>query len=260
MNKSQSSFNSIYYNEIVYLSLFLFHLKNGIENLSKKGNIPNLLSKVDSYESFKLELEKYKEIEFHNDLLPNETNLFQEIWRLANAKLLSKDFSWTKIYSSSIYGKEINEDGKLYVSIDNKDLYQFACLMLTNCLKNGIRDFEFKVNNDESINRRDNVVIYFTKENLNKYLEVIEKIKVDYPEITINQSHMLGEELSNGVVIAKDYADGNSFTEKVCQTIIKLRQSGLSSKAIADMLDEAITKHLEPIITLIDNKKSNKKL
>ena len=260
IDKHQTDFNQTYYNEIIYLSLFLFHIKKGIDKLSKNGTIPNLISRVDSYESFKHELEKYKDIEFHNDLLPNETNLFQEIWRLASSKLLSRDFSWTKIYSSSIYGKEVKEDGKIYISVDNKDLYQFACLMLTNCLKSGIKDFEFKVNNDNSINRTDNMVIYFTYENLNKYLEIIEKLKVEYPEMLINQCHILGEELSDGVVIAKDYADGSSFTEKICRTILKLKESCIPSEKIVDMINDAVTEHLNQVISQTENKSTNKKV
>ena len=258
IDKDQTDFNQLYYDEIVYLSLFLFHLKYGIDKLSKNGIIPNLISKVDSYESFKIELEKYKNIEFHSDLLPDETNLFQEIWRLANYKLLSQDFSWTKIYSSSIYGNAIKEDGKIYISIDNKDLYQFACLLLTYCLKSGINDFEFKVNNDSSINRTDNVVIYFTYENLNKYLEIIERIKNDYPEMLINQCHILGEELSSGVAIAKDYEDGSSFTEKICKAINKLKESGIPSEKIVDMISESVSEHLSQVTSQIDNKNINK--
>lgn len=260
IDKDQTDFNQLYYNEIVYASLFLFHLKYGIDKLSKNGIIPKLISKADSYETFKFELEKYKNIEFHNDLLPDETNLFQEIWRLANNKLLSQDFSWTKIYSSSIYDNEIKEDGKIYISIDNKDLYQFACLLLTNCLKSGIKDFEFKVNNDNSINRTDNVVVYFTYENLNKYLDIIEKLKKDYPEMLVNQCHILGEKLSDGVVIAKDYADGSSFTEKICKAILKFKESGIPSEKIVDMISGAVEEHLYQVTSKIENKNSNKKI
>ena len=132
--------------------------------------------------------------------------------------------------------------------------------MLTNCLKSGIKDFEFKVNNDNSINRTDNMVIYFTYENLNKYLEIIEKLKVEYPEMLINQCHILGEELSDGVVIAKDYADGSSFTEKICRTILKLKESCIPSEKIVDMINDAVTEHLNQVISQTENKSTNKKV
>lgn len=93
-----------------------------------------MIPKRISYEQFKIELEKYKNIEYKNEVISEIKNLFQEIIRLANFKLLDKGY-WTKIYSSSTSYEEVKETGKLYVSIDNAYLYQFACLLFTNCLK-----------------------------------------------------------------------------------------------------------------------------
>ena len=251
IDKESTDFNYLYYNEIVYLCMFLYHIKYGIESLSKNGIIPKLFSNVNSYDEFKKMLDEYKKIEFHNDLLPNEKNMFQEIWRLAESKLLSRD-SWTKVYSSSIYKKDVQEDGKLYISIDNKDLYQFACLLISKSLKAGIKNFEFKLNNNPTINRRDNVVIYFTTENLNQYLMVINQILKDNPNIQINDEHLLGYTLKSGISLAKDYADGSSFTEKVCNTIIKMKERKYSDSQITDLVDDAITMHLSDFLKVID--------
>ena len=258
IDKKSTNFNDLYYNEIVYLSMFLYHIKFGIDDLSKNGIIPKLFGNVNSYEEFKNLLDEYKKIEFHNDLLPNETNMFQEIWRLAESKLLSRD-SWTKIYSSSIYKNDVNVDGKLYISIDNKDLYQFACLLMTKSLKAGINNFEFKVNNEQSINRRDNVVIYFTKENLNQYLEVIDLIFKENPSIHINDGHLCGYTLRNGVSLAKDYEDGSSFTEKICNTIISLKNKKYSDFQIIDLIDENVTNHLSNILEIVDSRAISRK-
>lgn len=258
IDKKNTNFDPTYYNELVYSCMFLYHLNFGIESLSKNGNVPKLFDKVDSYEEFKLLLNEYKKIEFHNKLLPGETNMFQEVWRLAEYKILSKD-AWTKVYSSSIYKKDVNEDGKLYISIDNRHLYQFACLLLTKCLKAKLNDFEFKVNNEPSINRRDNVVIYFTKDNLNKYLMVINQLLEECPNIQINESHILGYELENGVVVAKDYEDGSSFTEKVCDSIITLKIDGYDDGDIIELLEETTNKHLMDILKLINQQPRIKK-
>lgn len=258
LDKESTSFDSLYYNEIVYLCMFLYHLKFGIETLDKNGNIPKLFDRVETYEEFKMLLNEYKKIEFHNILLLEEKNMFQEIWRLAEFKLLSRD-SWTKVYSSSIYKKDINEEGKLYLSVDNKDLYQFACLLTTKSLKEKILDFEFKINNDFSINRRDNVVIYFTKENLNKYLSVIDQIIEENPSIQINAGHMLGHTLSNGVVIAKDYKDGSSFTEKVCNAIIVMKKHGYENDQMIDLLDEKVTIHLTDVLEIVNDQTKKRK-
>ena len=232
--------------------MYIYHLKNGINTLSKNGNIPELIPKRISYEQFKIELEKYKNIEYKNEVISEIKNLFQEIIRLANFKLLDKGY-WTKIYSSSISYEEVKETGKLYVSIDNAYLYQFACLLFTNCLKNGIYNYEFKVNNDQEINRTDNLVIYFTEDNLNSYLSIINELKQTYPEFNFNYSHILGKELSDGVAIAKDYKDGSSFTEKICSTILELRKKGYDAETIVNSIEGSIDTHLESVTTLISD-------
>lgn len=252
IKKKKSNFNIESYNEIVYLQMYIYHLKNGINTLSKNGNIPELIPKRISYEQFKIELEKYKNIEYKNELIPEIKNLFQEIIRLANFKLLDKGY-WTKIYSSSTSYEEVKETGKLYVSIDNAYLYQFACLLFTNCLKNGIYNYEFKVNNDQEINRTDNLVIYFTEDNLNSYLSIINELKQTYPEFNFNYSHILGKELSDGVAIAKDYKDGSSFTEKICSTILELRKKGYDAETIVNSIEGSIDTHLESVTTLISD-------
>lgn len=252
IKKKKSNFNIESYNEIVYLQMYIYHLKNGINTLSKNGNIPELIPKRISYEQFKIELEKYKNIEYKNEVISEIKNLFQEIIRLANFKLLDKGY-WTKIYSSSTSYEEVKETGKLYVSIDNAYLYQFACLLFTNCLKNGIYNYEFKVNNDQEINRTDNLIIYFTEDNLNSYLSIINELKQTYPEFNFNYSHILGKELSDGVAIAKDYKDGSSFTEKICSTILELRKKGYDAETIVNSIEGSIDTHLESVTTLISD-------
>lgn len=92
IEKDKSNFNIESYNEIVYLQMYIYHLKNGIKTLSKNEIIPELFPKKISYEQFKIELEKYKNIEYKNELIPEIKNLFQEIIRLANFKLLDKGY------------------------------------------------------------------------------------------------------------------------------------------------------------------------
>lgn len=232
--------------------MYLYHVKKGIHTLSKNGNIPEIIPKEISYEQFKKELEIYKSMSFYDELLPDISNLFQELNRLASSKLLDQG-DWTKIYSSFVTGNELQEAGKIYVSIDNSYLYQFACLMLTNCLKKHLYDYEFKANNNSEINRTDNLVIYFTNENLNTYLDIIEELKQQYPHFRINCSHMLGKEISDGVVIAKDYKDGSSFTEKVCKSILGLKEQGYDTETVVEAIDGSIDKHLESVVSLISN-------
>lgn len=258
INKEKTDFNSEAYSEIIYLTMYMYHMKKGINTLSKKGNIPEVIPRNISYEDFKNQLEQYKQINYYNDVLPDIKNAYQELIRISCYKLLDQGH-WTKIYSSTISENEVKEEGKIYISIDNSYLYQFACLMFSNCLKNHLYDYEFKANNNQEINRTDNFVIYFTADNLNTYLEIIEKLKKQYPEFKINCSHMLGKEISEGVVIAKDYKDGSSFTEKVCNAIIGLKKQGYDTETVVDLIDTNLDKHLESVIPLISNNENNYK-
>ncbi len=250
IKKDKSNFDSESYNEIIYLQMYMYHLRYGINTLSKNGIILELFPKDISYEQFKIELKKYKDIKYVNKYLPDINNLFQEILRLTDYKILPRNY-WTKIYSSLVSGEEVEEVGKLYVSIDNSHLYQFACLLFVKCLDAGIYDYEFKVNNDEEINRTDNMVIYFTKENLKSYLNIIEELKQIFPNLNLNYSHILGEEISHGVVIAKDYKDGRSFTEKVCNTILECRKRGYDVDTIVDLVEKGLNTHLESVVSLV---------
>lgn len=257
INKEKTNFNTESYDEIVYLTMYIYHIKNGINTLSKKGNIPELIPRKISYLNFKNQLEKYNSINYHNPLLPYINNAYQELKRLSSDILLDRGY-WTKIYSTSISKSEFKEDGKIYISIDNSHLYQFACLMLVDCLKNNLNDYEFKANNYQEVNRTDNFVIYFTADNLNTYLKIIEKIKKQYPEFKINCSHILGKKISEGVVIAKDYKDGSSFTDKICNAIIALKEKGYDTENVVDLIDSFVDKHLESVMPLISKNKYKK--
>ena len=252
IDKEHSDFNEQYLNELLLLYMYLFHMQSGIETISEKIKIPKLFIKVDSVEEFNSLLEKYSQITIHDPVL-GDISALDKIVDLVNNKLFQRYDSWIKIYSSLIYKEEFNFEGKIYVSVDNKDLHQFAYLLLSSCTENEINDFEFKVNDDSSINRTDNVVIYFTRENLNKYLEIIERIKQNYPEIQINQCHILGEKLSNGVVIAKDYENYTSFTDKICKLIVELKKNNIPSEVIVEKISGEVSNHLEPIIAQLNH-------
>jgi hypothetical protein len=97
------------------------------------------------------------------------------------------------------------------------------------------------------------LVIYFTEDNLNSYLSIINELKQTYPEFNFNYSHILGKELSDGVAIAKDYKDGSSFTEKICSTILELRKKGYDAETIVNSIEGSIDTHLESVTTLISD-------
>lgn len=190
------------------------------------------------------------------ELRPDVRNFYDLIMISSKNRLLNMtDPSWTKIYSSKIKGREIEEVGKMYISVDNKDLYGFATLLLDKSLDYGLEDFEFKVNNDEGTTRRDNVVIYFTEENMGKYISLVNQIIAENPNIQLNEQHPLGYSIGKNISVGKDYKNGESFTSKGCKTIVELKNRGINNTSIIDGVDNALREHLKPVINVLEQEK-----
>ena len=68
--------------------------------------------------------------------------------------------------------RKIERNIKIYLSIDNSSLHAFANEFLLAALNQDLKDFSFKVNNNQSINRRDNVVIHCSDENIGTYIRI----------------------------------------------------------------------------------------
>ncbi len=71
---------------------------------------------------------------------------------------------------------------RLYVNLDNCDLYKFALAFFNRCDSKKI-PFYFKFHSGDLFNIDDSMVIYSSTENLEKYLMVLNEIKTDYPEL-----------------------------------------------------------------------------
>ena len=258
IDMESNNFNIDDYYELLFKTMFLYHLINGIESVSMRTQLPFVIDRNISYNEFRRQLIKYKEYELKIDLLPNIKNYFDNIIRLASSKLLGmSDWRWTRVYSSKVTGKENNNCvGKIFISVDNKDLYRFANLLLAKCLENGLTDYEFKINNDDSKTRRDNVVIYFTLENFSNYITIINRIIEENPDIKINSSHPFGYEVNDYIRVGLDYNNGNeSFTERICNIICGLKKKGISTEEIIDYLDKMIKDDLSYIIGTNDLEK-----
>ena len=59
-------------------------------------------------------------------------------------------------------------------------------MLLIKSMNNNV-DYDFKCNNDRFSVRCDNVVIYANKNNVGKYIEMINKVLEENPDITINK-------------------------------------------------------------------------
>ena len=120
---------------------------------------------------------------------------------------------------------------KLYMSIDNSDLCYVATKIIEECLKRNRHDFSFKVNLKESVNRRDNLVIYCTEENLQFYYNIL---KLSTHKVKVNGPHLLGYKLGNDIYGGNDFDDGTvSYSEKICDEFYNQLCNSVSPEYIA---------------------------
>ena len=80
---------------------------------------------------------------------------------------------------------------------------------------------------------------------------IFNQIISENPGIQLNNQNILGYSINSNIKIAKDYKNGNeSFTSKVCKTIIALRQRGVNNREIIESIDITMQKYLSDIIKL----------
>lgn len=90
---------------------------------------------------------------------------------------------WVHVNSRYLNAKKnpsINVEHRLYLNTESFDTYQLITHFIQKCDKYNL-PYYFKF--DEFANRDDTVVIYSSTENLLKYIEILEEIKKEYPDL-----------------------------------------------------------------------------
>lgn len=172
-------------------------------------------------------LEKYKLYDFNNPILDSD-NFYNLVSRsLRNREKLIESFEWKAFQKDKLENKILNNQNflyKIYLSVPNECLEQFAMRLLANCVSKKV-DYDFKINNNSNINRSDNVVIYATDENYQKYIDVIHEV-LKSPGLKTNngQQHLLAFPYDEDISVAP-YIDqkGESFSSIVCNNICRLK-------------------------------------
>lgn len=142
---------------------------------------------------------------------------------------------------------------KIYLSVDNNSLHYFANLFLISCLEYGYTDFDFKINKDESLNRRDNVVIYCNAKNFGQYIKLIQEIVQNNPDIVFNKSHLLGIPYDENIYCGIDFDNGNvSYTVRMCNSIFDALNKGKKPEEIIRIIENFKEKHHLSLMTLTD--------
>lgn len=121
----------------------------------------------------------------HDELLP----AFEKFLRVSNVN----SSTWEHVYSHHI---DLRSDRvryiehRLYLNVNNDDIYKVFTHFIEKCHKYNL-PFYFKFSLDQK--RADNIVIYSDTETLSNYIEILEEIKKEYPELlsSINKPPIL---------------------------------------------------------------------
>ena len=149
---------------------------------------------------------------------------------------------------------------KIYLSIDNNSLHLFANKFLLSCLDRDYTDFDFKINKNPNINRRDNVVIYCNEENFGKYVSLIQEIVQNNLEIKFNQPHLLGIPYDEHIRCGIDFDDGKtSYADKICESIFNGLQNGKTPEEIVRLIENFKEQKASAITSIVNMTNSNSK-
>jgi len=146
---------------------------------------------------------------------------------------------------------------KIYLSVDNSTLHMFINDLMISTVDKNYNDLSFKINSNEDINRRDNVVIYCTKENLNEYIDLIKSVIETNPDIKFNAPHLLGIPVTEKISVGVDFDGGKvSFTEGICDNISKGLNNGKTPEDIVSILEMMQEKEKLNIENYMEKKQS----
>ncbi len=199
------------------------------------------------------------------DISASELTTLCDNLRKANSSKLAKFKStftnyfkhWIQITSLKANDKESNI--KIYLSVDNSNLHLFANKFILACLNSNLEDFCFKVNNNSSVNRRDNIVVYCNQKNFGSYIRLIQNVITDNPNIKFNSPHLLGIPYNDKISCGFDYENGQiSYTENCCQNIYEALKMNYPPEKIAEMINYKREKLAPTIYALIDRSDKSK--
>lgn len=188
--------------------------------------------------------------------------LIKNIYKLEDNQInklksnLKKAFpDWIGIERTNV--KEEKNILKLYLSIDNKDIHFFANQLIAVSLKKEYHDLDFKLNNNDTINRRDNIVIYCNKKNIKNYLELTEELIEENPQLEFNPPHLLGIPYNKNIYCGIDPNDGKtSYTEKICENIYQELENNKDKQEIITTVEKMKAQGKKTINALISEQEA----
>lgn len=175
----------------------------------------NFLKNCNSFETAKIEIDKLKNklscYEVYSNIFRKNETLKEKFERGQKRIASSQWGGGEKIYSSKLRNEVYENSDRLYIPCNSEYCYKFAKLIVEKSIMYGL-DFEFKIMNVEvGINGADNIVMYIMGEDFSKYVDMINEIIYENPDITFGKTHMFGYPVNQYIALAPEIG-GNSYS------------------------------------------------
>ena len=224
--------------------------------------IPNdFLKNCSSFEEAELEINKLKEY-LSNYLFSSQISykvIFERSLKHITNSITS---GGGEHFFSKILKKEEKEtDTRIYVPCNSEYCYRFARLLIEKSVKNGL-DFNFKVMHViDRENGADNIVIYVIGEELKLYIDIINEIIYENPDITFGKLHMFGYPANQFIAVTPNTI-GDSYSG-YARTIIekninKYGRTKLCAQELYNLFNKCL--YESGIIDDVENIKSSLKI
>lgn len=175
------------------------------------------------------------------------------------SKLVYRESGWAFFVREDAW--EQDHDFKIYVPVENANLEEFTCRLLEKLMSRDTQ-YHFKINNDTNVTRSDNVCIYATKDNFSDYLDSIEEVLKENPEIKISYEdlHVLAYQYNDHIAVA-DYLDkeDQSYGSIVSDKILEAKLKSSSFEEFYDKTKEIISSYTEQTKNNLPNKDGTQK-
>ena len=237
----QSRFNSTSQLHLLYRCMYNFNKSKGIQTLTNM-ELPFLIDQNSSFPLFCKKMEEYRKISCAIKYIPND-NVCSRLTRCIRKLVGTNEIGgWTFLNYATIQGDgtSLSElTRKIYLSVDNKDLHDFALDLLEKCDASGVK-YDFKVNADERYRRADNVVIYTDDKDFVKYINMIEQIKKEKPGYDFGKAHLLAYKYNDYIGVAlEEKGSSESHSGALCEKIVELRSN--ADNGFGFFLDDVVT-------------------
>ena len=264
--ENANDFDNKFYDILVELVTYLYAQEHDINEITPKP-IPELLPHINKgellFSEYRAYLRKYKGLEVPQtgEVSVEKQDYYDLIRSSIINNILKTEGFWDKIDSSIIHDKEKEEEdiARLFIPVNNSNLYLFATSFLSKCERDKI-DYSFKVNTDSTKQLGNNIEINVNNSNFDSTLNIINEIIEEYPGIFIDEEKLprLAFPLTKKIGIVPALPD-EPFEEKICIDIMFLNSSTMNFGELKLELGKILDMYYKDISPLLFSKQEKTK-